>query len=130
VTARVTDAHLGFHAHTAAWVPESDRAFAMRLARYGARKALALERLTYDRAATAVTYRSDSQTAVCMWSPACGRVRMLWRSAAAVGAALVWRAKATTRFPVDERFADGSYRSTLRWNRHGRSTDRTPIPCT
>jgi len=39
----------------------------------------------------------------------------LWRSAAATGAALVWRAKATTRFPVDERFADGSYRSTLRW---------------
>ena len=52
----------------------------------------------------------------------------LWRSAAATGAALVWRAKANTRFPVDERFADGSYRSTLRWNRHGRSTDRTPIP--
>jgi hypothetical protein len=40
-------------------VPEDDRAFATRLARYGARNPIALERLTYDRAATAVTYRSD-----------------------------------------------------------------------
>jgi len=29
---------------------------------------------------------------------------------------------------MGERFADGSYRSTLRWNRHCRATDRTPIP--
>jgi hypothetical protein len=40
-------------------VPEDDRAFATRLARYGARNPVALERLTYDRSAKAVTYRSD-----------------------------------------------------------------------
>ena len=51
--------HSGFHVHTAVWVPEEDRAFATRLARYGARNPVALERLTYDRAAKAVTYRSD-----------------------------------------------------------------------
>ncbi len=41
------------------WVSEDDRAFATRLARYCARNPVALERLTYDRAATAVTDRSD-----------------------------------------------------------------------
>ncbi len=51
--------HSGFHVHTAVWVPEEDRAFATRLARYCARNPVALERLTYDRAAKAVTYRSD-----------------------------------------------------------------------
>ena len=51
--------HSGFHVHTAAWVPEDDRAFATRLARSCARNPVALERLTYDRAAKAVTYRSD-----------------------------------------------------------------------
>jgi len=51
--------HSGFHVHTAVWVPENDRAFATRLARYGARNPVALERLTYDRSAKAVTYRSD-----------------------------------------------------------------------
>ena len=51
--------HCGFHVHTAVWVPEEDRAFATRLARYCARNPVALERLTYDRAAKAVTYRSD-----------------------------------------------------------------------
>jgi len=45
--------------HTAVWVPEDDRAFATRLARYCARHPVALERLTYDRTAKAVTYRSD-----------------------------------------------------------------------
>ena len=44
---------------TAVWVPEEDRAFATRLARYCARNPVALERLTYDRAAKAVTDRSD-----------------------------------------------------------------------
>jgi hypothetical protein len=48
-----------FHVHTAVWVPVDDRAFATRLARYCARNPLALERLTYDRTAKAVTYRSD-----------------------------------------------------------------------
>jgi len=51
--------HPGFHVHTAVWVPEDDRAFATRLAQYCAHNPVALERLTYDRAAKAVTYRSD-----------------------------------------------------------------------
>ena len=45
--------------HTAVWVSEDDRAFAKRLARYCARTPVALERLTYARAARVVTYRSD-----------------------------------------------------------------------
>ena len=52
----------------------------------------------------------------------------LWQQAAATGAALVWRAKANQVFPVEARGADGSYRSTLRWNKHCRATDRTPLP--
>jgi len=51
--------HSGFHVHTAVWVPEDDRAFATRLARYCARNPVALERPTYDRTTKAVTYRSD-----------------------------------------------------------------------
>ena len=54
-----TRPHSGFHVHTAVWIREDDRAFATRLARYCARNPVALERLTYDRAAKAVTYRSD-----------------------------------------------------------------------
>ena len=50
--------HSGFHVHTAVWVPEDDRGFATRLARNCARNPVALERLTYDRTAKAVTYRS------------------------------------------------------------------------
>jgi len=52
--------HSGFHVHTAVRVPEDDRAFATRLARDCARNPVALERLTYDRATKAVTYRSDT----------------------------------------------------------------------
>jgi len=51
--------HSGFHVHTAVWIPEDDRAFATRLARYCARNPVALERLTYDRVPKVVTYRSD-----------------------------------------------------------------------
>ena len=51
--------HSGFHVHTAVWVPADDRAFATRLARDCARNPIARERLTDDRAAKAVTYRSD-----------------------------------------------------------------------
>ena len=40
------------------WVAEDDRAFASRLARYCARNPVALERLTYDRAARA----ADTET--------------------------------------------------------------------
>ena len=50
--------HSGFHVHTALWVPEHDRAFATWLSRYCARKPVAVARLTYDRVAKAVTYRS------------------------------------------------------------------------
>lgn len=52
----------------------------------------------------------------------------LWREALGTGAALVWRAKNNQKFPVEERFPDDSYRSTLRWNYFCRSTDRSPIP--
>lgn len=51
----------------------------------------------------------------------------LWQQAAATGAALLWRAKAVQRLPVHDRFADGSYRSELRWNSHCASADRQPI---
>ena len=52
----------------------------------------------------------------------------LWRVAAATGAALVWRAPATVALPILERYADGSYRSELRWNQHSADADRTPQP--
>ena len=52
----------------------------------------------------------------------------LWRAACATGAALVWRAPATVTLPVLERYADGSYRSELRWNAATGETDRTPQP--
>ena len=45
--------------HSAVGIPEDDRAFATRRSRYCARNPVALERLTYDRTAKAVTYRSD-----------------------------------------------------------------------
>ena len=51
--------HSGFHVHDAVGVPEDDRAFARRLARYCARNPVALERLTYDATLKQVTYRSD-----------------------------------------------------------------------
>ena len=50
----------------------------------------------------------------------------LWRTARATGAALVWRAPASITLPVLERYADGSYRSELRWNPACTSRDRTP----
>jgi hypothetical protein len=52
----------------------------------------------------------------------------LWRQASATGAALLWRAGGTFTLPILERFADGSYRSELRWNYFCTSTDRTSIP--
>lgn len=52
----------------------------------------------------------------------------LWRDTLPTGAALVWRASGNRVFPVEERFDDGSYRSTLRWNAYCRSADRTPLP--
>ena len=41
--------HSGFHVHTAVWVPEDDRAFATRLARYCARNPVAVLEMYYDR---------------------------------------------------------------------------------
>ena len=52
----------------------------------------------------------------------------LWRTACATGAALVWRAPATVTLPILERYADGSYRSELRWNQRSSDPDRTPQP--
>jgi hypothetical protein len=52
----------------------------------------------------------------------------LWRAARATGATLVWRAPASVTLPVLERYADGSYRSELRWNAATGETDRTPQP--
>jgi len=52
----------------------------------------------------------------------------LWQQAQTTGAALLWRVKAGGGLPVEERYADGSYRSALRWNSHCRSADRAPIP--
>lgn len=51
----------------------------------------------------------------------------LWQQAAATGAALVWRVPAHFALPVLEAYADGSYRSALRWNSHCTSRDRTPL---
>lgn len=51
--------HSGFHVQMAVWVPEDDRAFATRLARYCTRNPVAVERLTYDRSMKAVTYRAE-----------------------------------------------------------------------
>jgi len=50
----------GCHVYMTVWVPDSDCAFAMRRARYGAWNPVALEHLDHDRTATAVTDRSDS----------------------------------------------------------------------
>jgi len=46
--AMLTLPHSGFLVHTAVWVPEDDRAFAARLARYCARNPVAPERLTWS----------------------------------------------------------------------------------
>ena len=41
----LTSPHSGFHVHTAVWVPQDDRTFASRLARYCARNPVAVDRL-------------------------------------------------------------------------------------
>ena len=71
--------HSGFHGHTAVWVPEDDRAFAMRLARYCARNPVALERLTSDRAAMAVTYRLDKSEGPAAGAETVGPLEFLAR---------------------------------------------------
>jgi hypothetical protein len=52
----------------------------------------------------------------------------LWRTANTTQAALVWRANDSFGLPVLEQWADGSYRSELRWNSDCESADRSPIP--
>ena len=52
----------------------------------------------------------------------------LWQLATARGAALLWRASAVVTLPILERYADGSYRSALRWNAACTSADRTAQP--
>ncbi len=52
--------HSGFQVHTGVGVPEQDRAFALRLARYCARNPVALGRLTDDPATERIPYRSDT----------------------------------------------------------------------
>ena len=69
--------HSGSHVPTAVWIPEDDRAFATRLARYCGRNPVALERLTYDCAATTVTYRSDKSEAL-MQPPRAPRPLTRW----------------------------------------------------
>jgi len=59
VVGALTWPHSGFHLYTAVWVAEDDRAFASQLGRYCARNPVALKRLTCDRAAKVVKYRSD-----------------------------------------------------------------------
>jgi len=52
----------GFHVHDGVWVAADDRAFAVRLARYGARNPVALSRLEYQSDKATVTYHSDKPT--------------------------------------------------------------------
>jgi hypothetical protein len=59
----------------------------------------------------------------------------LWQRAAETGAALLWRARSHFALPVLERYADGSYRSTLQWYRRRgasvearTSVDAGPLP--
>jgi hypothetical protein len=70
---------LNHHANGEIWIPEDDRAVATRLARDGGRNRVALERLTSDRAATTVTYRSDTSEAR-MRPPPAPRPPTPWRS--------------------------------------------------
>lgn len=50
----------------------------------------------------------------------------LWGTAAATGAALLWRASTAFTLPVLERFSDGSYRSALRRSSSCKSPDHLP----
>ncbi|MFQ5691302.1 MAG: transposase [Gemmatimonadota bacterium] len=51
--------HSGFHVHDGVSVPADDRGFTVRLARYCARKPIALGRLAYQEHDNSVTYHSD-----------------------------------------------------------------------
>ena len=47
--------HSGFHTHDEVWAPADDKEFTVRLARYCARNPIALSRMEYDAAQSAVT---------------------------------------------------------------------------
>ena len=83
--------HSGFHVHTAVCLSEDDRAFATRLARHCARNPVALERLTSDRTAKAVTYRSD-KAKVPRRGP-----RLPTRSSSSPGSSCTFRIRGTSR---------------------------------
>jgi hypothetical protein len=51
--------HSGFHVHDSVCVPEGDKDFVARLARYCARNPVALERMEYGAKSGEVSYRSD-----------------------------------------------------------------------
>jgi len=53
--------HSGCHVHDGVWVADGDLNVAKRLARYGARNPVALDRLPYDGPATLVPDRSDTR---------------------------------------------------------------------
>jgi hypothetical protein len=54
--------HSGFHVHDGVRAAPEERDFAVRLARYCARKPVALGRMEYDERHSAVTYHSDKPT--------------------------------------------------------------------
>jgi len=51
----------------------------------------------------------------------------LWQQAAQTGAELLWRVRQNARLEVDQRFADGSYRSRIYGSTSDRRNQRNPI---
>jgi hypothetical protein len=51
----------------------------------------------------------------------------LWQKAAQTGAELLWRVRQNARLEVDQRFADGSYRSRIYHSTADRRNRRNPI---
>jgi len=51
----------------------------------------------------------------------------LWQKAAQTGAELLWRVRQNARLEVDQRFADGSYRSRIYGSTSDRRNQRNPI---
>jgi hypothetical protein len=51
----------------------------------------------------------------------------LWQKAAQTGAELLWRVRQNARLEVDQRFADGSYRSRIYRSTSDRRNRRNPI---
>ena len=72
--------HSGFHVHAGVGVSEDDRPFALSLARYCARKPLALDRLNCDPATEQLTYRSDETDGPTAGTAALDPLELLSRS--------------------------------------------------